>query len=312
MALKKVSALEQVNTSRPTVLSIGVFDGVHLGHKQLVKKLVTLASDQKKVPAVLFFHPHPDVVLKGITDRFYLTSPEERSSILHDLGVKIVITLPFDEKIRLIKAKDFVAQLSKQLQLSALVQGENFALGYRREGNITYLSQLGNNFGFSVHALGIKQTNSMKISSQRIRTKLLEGSVEFVRDQLLGRSYSIKGKVIHGKQRGRTLGFPTINLQIWDKQLLPANGTYACWATLKGGKVMALANLGLRPSFEETQFTFEAFLVNFNADVYGEEVSISFEKFLRPEMKFADVNDLKLQIKKDVELGVSYLSSQRC
>lgn len=311
MVLKKVTALEQIDISKPTVLSIGVFDGVHLGHKQLVQKLVSLASDQKRVPAVLFFHPHPDVILKGVTDRFYLSSPEERSSILHDLGVEIVITLPFDEKIRLIKANDFVELLSRQLRLSALVQGVNFALGYRREGNITYLSQLGNELGFSVHILGIKQTNSVEISSQRIRTELLEGSVEFVRDQLLGRSYSIKGKVVHGKQRGRTLGFPTINLQIWDKQLLPANGTYACWATLKGEKVMALANLGFRPSFEETQFTIEAFLVNYNADVYDEEVSLSFEKFLRPEMKFAVVNDLKLQIKNDVELGIKYLSSQR-
>ena len=225
--------------------------------------------------------------------------------------MEIVITLPFDEKIRLIKANDFVKSLSKQLRLSALVQGDNFALGYRRKGNITYLSQLGNELGFSVHVLGLKLTNSVEISSQRIRTELLEGSVEFVKDQLLGRSYSIKGKVIYGKQRGRTLGFPTINLQIWDKQLLPANGTYACWATLKGEKVMALANLGIRPSFAETQFTIEAFLVNYNADVYDEEVSLSFEKFLRPEMKFAVINDLKLQIKKDVELGIKYLSSQR-
>lgn len=299
----------QVNFKRATVLSIGVFDGVHLGHRHLILQLVKLAAAHNQDAVILCFHPHPDVIVKSIRGRYYLTDLETRTTLLHELGVAKVVTIPFDEKIRQMKAAEFMAIVCERIRPTALVQGDDFALGHHREGDISHLSRLGDKYGYVLHAQESLVIANSKISSQQIRSKLLAGSVEEVRDQYLGRSYSIQGKIIQGKQRGRTLGFPTINLQTWEGQLLPANGTYASWATVRGKQFMALSNLGFRPSFQEEQFTVEAFLVDFDEDVYGETIQISFEKYLRPEIKFSNIQDLQKQIADDVKTGTRYLSS---
>lgn len=305
-----IHGLEKTITSHPTALTIGVFDGVHLGHHQLIRKLVAIAQDQHLQPAVLYFHPHPDVILRGRSGRFYLSAPDERASLLQELGVEIVISQPFDETIRQMSADDFVATLCNRLHLSTLVAGEGFALGHRRQGDVPYLSELGKKWGFEVHTLRLQEAGNVQVSSQTIRTALLNGSVEYVRDDLLGRAYSLHGKVVRGYQRGRTLGYPTANLLVWEEQLLPANGIYAGWATVRGERVMALTNLGKRPSFKENEITVESYLVDFDEDIYSEEITLSFEKFLRPEKQFAEIDDLKRQIASDVDLGVQYLRSQ--
>ncbi|MCY3834957.1 MAG: riboflavin biosynthesis protein RibF [Anaerolineaceae bacterium] len=308
MAREFFSDWRRVQLKQPTVLSIGVFDGVHRGHRHLIQQLVQLAGVQNKETVVLCFHPHPDVIVKSIQGRYYLTDLKSRTALLHELGVAKVVTVPFDEHIRQLKAEEFMAIVCERIRPAALVQGDDFALGYHREGNISHLTRLGKQYGYVLHTAKSLRIGNAKISSQQIRSKLLAGSVEEVRDQLLGRSYSIQGKIIHGKQRGRTLGFPTINLQIWEEQLLPAHGTYASWATVRGKQFMALSNLGFRPSFREARFTVEAFLIDFDEDIYGETIQLSFEKYLRPEIQFSSIQELQKQIATDVKTGVRYLS----
>ena len=302
--------LDKAQLSHPTALAIGVFDGVHRGHQQLIRRLVTMANGQNLLPAVLIFHPHPDVILRGQTGRYYLTTPDERAELLHRLGVEVVITQPFDEATRRRSAEDFVAELRDRLRLSALVLGEGFALGHRRQGDIPFLKELGERWGFVVHAMRIARAGNVQISSQSIRAALLVGSVELVRDELLGRAYTLHGTVVRGHQRGHTLGYPTANLHVWEEQLLPAHGIYAGWATVHGERFMALTNLGIRPSFAEDEITVETYLVDFAADIYGEEMTLSFEKFLRTEERFADIDALKQQIARDVNVGTRYLRAQ--
>lgn len=310
MMAQHLLGLNKAQLSQPTALAIGVFDGVHRGHEQLIRRLVTLANEQGLLPAVLSFHPHPDVILRGQTGRYYLTAPDERAQLLHELGVEIVITQPFDETIRHMSAEDFVAELRDRLRLSALVLGEGFALGHRRQGDIPFLRELGERWGFDVHAMRIARSGDAQISSKSIREALLAGLMELVRDELLGRAYTLRGRVVRGHQRGHTLGYPTANLHVWEEQLLPAHGIYAGWATVRGKRFMALTNLGSRPSFAEDEITVEAYLVDFDADIYGEEMTLSFEKFLRPEERFADIDTLKRQIARDVEMGTRYLRAQ--
>ena len=207
-----IHGLHQVKINQPTALSIGVFDGVHLGHQQLIRNLVAVARARSLLSAVLSFHPHPDILLRGKQGRFYLSRIEDRIRHLQELGVELVITHPFDETIRQKSAEEFVSDLCTRLQLAALIQGEGFALGHRRQGDIPFLVYMGKSWGYEVFTERISKIGDVIISSQSIRAALAAGSVGFVRDRLLGKAYTLRGPIVRGYQRGRQLGFPTANL----------------------------------------------------------------------------------------------------
>lgn len=302
-----VYSLEQASLQRPSIVTIGVFDGVHRGHQHLIKRLVYEAHSADLSTVVLTFYPHPDVVLRGLTGRYYLTTPEQRAEILADWGIDLVVTHVFDEALRQVRAADFVDQLVHYLQMTSLWIGSDFALGYKREGNVATLRHLGAQKGFSVHVIDLIMSETEAVSSTLIREAIETGAVSRSRDWL-GRAYTVTGEVVHGEKRGRKIGFPTANVQVWDQQVIPANGVYAGWASFEGSRYMAVTNVGVRPTFSGEGVTVEAHLLDFDGDLYGKQLEVSFETRLREEKRFASMAELIGQITADVVAGRAYLS----
>lgn len=308
---RHVYTLTDATVDRPSLVTIGVFDGVHRGHQHLITSLVEEAHKNGCLAVVLTFFPHPDIVLRGLKGRYYLTTPEQRADMLLSLGVDLVVTHPFDDDTRHMRAADFVDLLVDYLRVRQLWVGADFALGYRREGDVAYLTEQGQEKGFSVHAIELVQARNgaaSAISSTRIRELLEAGSVESAR-KLLGRGYALAGEVSHGKKRGRSIGFPTANIEVWDQQIIPANGVYAGWGMLGDERFMAMTNVGISPTFMNETVTVEAYLLDFDRDIYGKNLTITFEKYLRPEQKYDSLDALIAQINHDVERGRAYLAS---
>jgi len=288
-----------------------MFDGVHRGHQHLLQRLVSTARQRDHVPTVLAFFPHPDVVLGKARDRYYLSTPEQRAALLGALGVELVVTHPFDEEVRQVRAADFVDRLIAHLNLSALWVGADFALGYKREGNVNFLRQQGAAKGFELEAIELvtNDGNGHFISSSTIRAALAEGDVEQA-NRWLGRPYRLAGEVVHGDGRGHTIGFPTANMDVWEEKMLPGRGVYAGWAHLDGETFMAVANIGHRPTFDGKIVTVEAHLLDFDRDIYGATLAFDVVARLRPEMKFNGVEELVAQIQQDVARGRALLADQ--
>lgn len=296
--------LKDVMLERPSWVTIGVFDGVHRGHQALIRQLVAAAHAAQQYAVVITFHPHPDVVLRGIEDRYYLTSPQQRARLLHELGVDVVVMQPFNEALRQVRAADYVDRLLHHLKLRSLWVGKDFALGYQREGTVDYLSILGEERGFVVRPIDLVTTdgNGDVINSTRIRGLLTNGDVAAA-NELLGRAYNVEGEVIHGDKRGRTIGFPTANMSIWEGQVLPQNGVYAGHVTLGDERFMAVANVGIRPTFAGSEVRVEPHLLDFDRDIYGRTISFSFVQWLRGEERFSGLDALKAQLAHDIQRG---------
>ncbi len=308
--MSHIYGLSNVHLVRPSVLTIGVFDGVHRGHQHLIRRLVAEAHAEDKLAVVMTFFPHPDKVLKGLEGRYYLTTPDARAQYLLNLGVDVVVTHPFDDDIRHIPAVEFVDLLTQHLNIKKLWVGADFALGFQREGDINFLTTQGMQKGFAVSAIDMVASDAIdeNISSTVIRDLIHVGEVEKVRD-LLGRAYSVSGVVIHGKKLGRTIGFPTANIATWDEQIIPMNGVYAGWGYLGEERFMAMTNVGISPTFEFKGVTVESYLLDFDRDIYGQTLTITFEKFLRPEAKYPNLEALIQQINADCDAGRAYLTA---
>jgi len=306
--MKHLYDLAHVKLDQPAVVTIGVFDGVHRGHRHLIRRLVEEARATDRLAVALTFFPHPDVVLRGLSGRYYLTTPEQRAEYLGELGVDYVITLPFNQEFRQIRAAAFVDLLLEHLKLSSLWVGSDFALGYKREGNVDFLRAQGEAKGFSLQVIDLIVAESDGvISSTAIREALLSGEVEQA-NMWLGRAYTLCGEVVHGDHRGRTLGFPTANIDVWAEQVIPANGIYAGWATLGDERFMAATSVGIRPQFDGQDVRVEAYLLDFDREIYGQQLIFSFEKYLRPEMKFSGLDELIAQINADVQASREFLT----
>jgi riboflavin kinase/FMN adenylyltransferase len=234
------------------------------------------------VPTVLTFFPHPDVVLGKASGRYYLTTPEQRAAVLGQLGAELVVTHPFNEEVRQIRASDFVDQLVRYLRLRELWMGADFALGYKREGNVEFLRAQGELKGFTLEVVELvtNDYSGQTINSSSIRSALADGDMERA-NRWLGRPYRLEGIVVHGDGRGRTIGFPTANMDVWVEQMLPGNGVYAGWVHLNGETYMAAANIGNRPTFNGSTVTVEAHLLDFDRDIYGQNLIFDVVAFLR-------------------------------
>lgn len=308
--MQHVYRLEDARPSGPTILAVGMFDGVHRGHQYLLERLVSKARAEHCVPAVLTFFPHPDVVLGRASGRYYLTSPEQRAALLGALGVELIVTHPFNDEVRQVRAADFVDRLLDNLRLCELWVGADFALGYKREGNVAFLQAEGARKGFTVEVVELvtNDESGAVISSSTIRAALAEGDVSTATYRL-GRPYRLEGTVVHGDGRGRTLGFPTANIDVWEEQFLPRKGVYAGWAHLNGESFMAVANIGNRPTFNGKTVTVEAYLLDFDRDIYGAHLAFDLVAFLRPELKFNGVEALVAQMHRDVAQGRAILEA---
>ncbi len=295
----RVTHLHEIDHKQPTCIAIGSFDGVHRGHQALLQRMVARARETGMRAAALTFFPHPRRVLRTLPPRFYLTTLDERVRLLAAQGIDLVITHPFDDEVRHVRAADFVDQLLTTLDMKEL-WGGNFALGYRREGDVPFLRHQGELKGFTVETLDEPVLfNGEIVSSRRVRAALGAGELDEA-TACLGRYFCVRGPVVKGDQRGRTIGFPTANVAVWDELLLPANGVYATYIWVRGERRLAATNVGVRPTVDGLKLTVEAHILDFDADIYGEDVRLEFVRRVRPEMKFAGLDALKAQIAADV------------
>lgn len=303
-----VYGLSAAQPERPSMVTIGVFDGVHRGHQHLIGQLVHEAHSTDRLAIVLTLFPHPDRVLHGKTGRYYLTTPEQKAELLGGLGVDVVVTHPFDETVRQMRAADFVDQLIAHLDMTSLWVTADFALGYQREGNFAFLQQQGEAKHFEVRPIDLLQNSGEVISSSAIRQALDNGDVAQAA-KWLGRPYAVAGPIIHGDHRGRTIGFPTANIEVWEEQVIPANGVYACYAVLGSERFKAVTNIGQRPTFNGTGTRVEAHLLDFDRDIYGQQLSVEFIARLRGEQRFPGIEALVAQIRADAEQGRAILEA---
>lgn len=286
-------------------LTIGVFDGVHVGHQKLIRELTAGAHAQGAPGVVLSFFPHPAEVLRGPLGAFYITSPEEKADLLASLGVDILITHPFTKETSLTSARDFVLQLRAHLGLRQLIVGHDFALGHNREGTFPVLQSLGAELGFGVRPYEAVRLGDEIVSSSQIRKLLKDGDVLRVA-RFLGRPFSLSGTVVGGAKRGRELGIRTANLAVWEHRLIPALGIYVNWATIGNRRWGAVTSIGIRPTFDDDlpAPVIETHLLDYDGpEFYGEEVRLDFLARLRPEERFASAEELVAQIHRDIEAG---------
>jgi riboflavin kinase/FMN adenylyltransferase len=289
-------------------LTVGSFDGIHRGHQALIGRMVSAARAAGCPAGVLTFDPHPVQVLRPDVRVARLTSNEERSAILEALGLDFVLILPFSPVTAAAPAAQFMGELSARMSLRSLWIGPDFALGRGREGDANALRALGKKLGYQVRVRPPFTLRGEPVRSSRVRALLAEdGAVEEAAG-LLGRPYQIWGNVQSGAHRGRRLGFPTANIGVPVERLVPAYGVYACWAWLgePGGAVdgipglPAVVNVGVRPTFDNGLASIEAYILDFEGDLYGQSVGLSFVNRLRGEMKFSEITDLVTQIQEDV------------
>jgi riboflavin kinase / FMN adenylyltransferase len=293
-----------------TVLTIGVLDGVHLGHQELIVYLRRQALARDYLPGVVTFRNHPLDVLSPHTHLPRLTSLEERIRLLQHLGIELVIPLTFTPDLARVSARDFVALLQKYLKMRGLVIGPDFALGRSREGDVSALHSLGKECGFWVDVIPPKVINGEVVSSTSIRQALAKGDMSKVK-RLLGRPYALTGQVGHGAGRGRQLGFPTANLEINSRQALPADGIYATRAYVAGHSYPSVTNIGTRPTFGEGERTVEVYLLDFEGTLYSQELRVELIERLRGEKRFSNPEELKAQISHDVEQARSILETDK-
>jgi riboflavin kinase/FMN adenylyltransferase len=294
--------LARVSPEKDTLLTIGVFDGVHLGHKYLISKLKKSAEQENLLSGVVTFRQHPLEILAPETVLPYLTNCDEKVELLKAEKVDIVIPLTFTPEMAGLTAREFAGLLKKYLKMRGLVIGPDFTLGKDKEGNVSVLRELGREMGFSVTMVAAMNFFGEVVSSTAIRKYLQEGNLKNV-SKLLGRTFSLQGVVVKGEGRGRTLGFPTANLEVDSVQSLLPEGVYATWIHIGDERYPSVTNIGKRPTFGSNGRTVETYIIDFKGDLYGRELKIDIVDLLRKETKFKNTDELRHQIRDDIEKG---------
>ena len=282
-------------------LTIGIFDGVHRGHQQVLERLITGAHKNGGPAVVLTFTPHPAVVFGGVSNFKSLNTPKERAQILASLGVDILIDQPFDRILANQTAVEFMQRLCRHLGLKHLVMGYDTALGRGREANATRLTEIGKELGYTSEIIPPLKDGQGILSSTRIRAAVAAGNMTAAAADM-GRYFFVAGPVVHGDGRGHTINLPTANIQVPAGKLIPANGIYACWAWVEGQRYLAAINVGVRPTFtpDLPAPAVEAYILDFHRSIYGVEVKLEFVQYLRPEEKYPNVKELLDQIQLDI------------
>jgi riboflavin kinase/FMN adenylyltransferase len=301
--------LTRHSPGKDTLLTIGVFDGVHLGHKYLISQLVELAGTQDLLPGVVTFRQHPQAVLSPQTKLPFLTDLEERSRLLEKEGVALVVPLSFTREWAELGARRFVELLMKHLRMRGLVIGADFALGRGREGDTAALRLLGREMSFSVDVVPAVKLSGEVVSSTIIRQALAEGDMARVR-RMVGRDFSLHGRVVTGAGRGAGMGIPTANLEIDPEQAIPLDGVYATRAYVNGKLYQSMTNIGNNPTFGDSERGVEVYIIDYQGDLYGREMSIDIVERLRGEERFSSVAELKKQIAEDVKKGKAILDAR--
>lgn len=308
--MKIFHSINEFHSDKKTIVTLGTFDGVHIGHTEILKKLTQNTHDGEFESTVLTFFPHPRTVLQGKSDLKLLNTINEKISLLENIGIENLIIHPFDEKFAELSAEEFAKTiLVDQLQVQKIIIGYDHRFGKNRTADINDLISFGTQYGFEVEQISAKEIDAISISSTKIRNALELGDIDLA-NQYLGYSYFLSGTVVKGKQLGRTIGFPTANIKLDEGyKLVPKNGVYIVCAKIDDQLVNGMMNIGFNPTVEGKNKTIEVHLFDFNSDLYNHKIKISIKYPIRSEQKFESIAVLKQQLIKDKEFSIQYLSN---
>ena len=306
--MKIFHGTENANIARPTVLTLGVFDGLHLGHRRIIQTVVERAKALNAVSTAITFDPHPRAVLHPESTPPLLQTLDQRLAALEFLGIEQTIVIRFNREFAAIAAEDFLRDtIYDRLQAREVYLGKGFAFGKGRAGNIELLRKISAELGFFADEVPEVQLHGARVSSSKIRELLAAGRINPAR-RMLGRPYGVEGKIIRGNRRGHTLGFPTANLQPQNR-VIPRTGVYVT-ATLTGDTWRrSITNIGVRPTFGgDAEPSVETYIFDFDGDLYGNVLRVRFLHRLRDERKFSGIDELKAQIEKDSQRALQFFS----
>lgn len=294
-----IKSLDEVINVENTVVTIGNFDGIHKGHIKLIKEAVKEAKTKNYKSVVFTFENHPMRYFRADSIKHIITN-EEKVKIFKDLGVDIVFMIPFDEYMTKISATDFVKTiLHEKLKCKMVIVGHDFTFARNKEGNASLLESLGKNYNMKVKVIEPIKIKGRRVSSSYIRNLINDGNVSEIKD-FLGRNYFLEGEVIHARKIGRTIGFPTANLKAEDKLIIPKNGIYAVKVYIKNKVYYGATNIGYNPTVNGKALSIETNIIDFDEEIYGEIIRVEFLDRIRDEKKFNSLDELKSQLRKDV------------
>ena len=297
--MRIIHDLHRVNQQRETVLTIGAFDGLHLGHQELLRRLIRRAQATDRRSAVLTFDPLPRAVLDSTGNAICLISAEDKIRLLEEWGLELLVVLPFTAELANTSAREFVQTLCQHLHVTELWVGWDFALGRGRSGDVRTLRKLGEAMGFLVQVVEPVRDGQAVVSSTAIRNLISQGCVREAAE-MLGRCHEVEGLVVPGDGRGRDLGFPTANLQVQQHCAIPGAGVYAVYVAIGDERYSAVANIGFRPTFGAGERTLEVHVLDFRGNLYGDQIRVQFVQRLRAERRFPNAQGLCAQIKRDI------------
>jgi riboflavin kinase/FMN adenylyltransferase len=306
--LKIFHSINEFHSDKKTILTLGTFDGVHIGHAAILKKLTQNTNDGQFESTVLTFFPHPRMVLQGKSDLKLLNTINEKMELLEKIGIENLIIHPFDESFAQLSAEEFVKTvLVDQLHVQKIIIGYDHRFGKNRTANIDDLTTFGTQYGFEVEQISAQEINAISISSTKIRTALETGDIHLA-NEYLGYAYFLSGTVVKGKQLGRTIGFPTANIKLEEEyKLVPKNGVYVVRAEIEDKHVFGMMNIGFNPTVEGKNRTIEAHFFDFDADIYNRNIKVSILQRIRSEKKFESVALLKMQLEKDQKEATTFV-----
>ncbi|HQZ81906.1 MAG TPA: bifunctional riboflavin kinase/FAD synthetase [Pyrinomonadaceae bacterium] len=306
--MKIFHGTENANIQRPTLLTLGVFDGLHLGHQQIIRTVVERARQTHAVPTAITFDPHPRAVLHPESAPPLLQTLDQRLSYLEFLGIEQAIVINFSLDFAAQSAEEFIRDtIHDRLRASEIYLGKGFAFGKGRSGNIGLLRRMSEELGFHADEVDEVRIRGRRISSSQIREDLLEGRINLAR-RMLGRPYGVEGVVVRGEQRGRTIGFPTANLKAHNR-VIPKYGVYATATLIDGKWRKSVTNIGVRPTFGgENEPSVETYVLDLDGDLYGIALRVRFLHRIRDERKFNGIGELTEQINKDVARARNYFA----
>lgn len=308
--MKIFNSINDFRSSKKTVLTLGTFDGVHIGHRKILEKVIQKTENGKEESLVLTFFQHPRMVLQGQSDVKLLSTIQEKIDLLNDLGIQNIVIHPFDEAFSKLSAEAFVKTvLVDCFDVKKIIIGHDHRFGRNRTANIDDLIAFGEQYNFEVEQISVEEINDVSVSSTKIRKALNEGNMTLA-NEYLGYEYFLTGIVSKGKQLGRTIGFPTANLLIKEiDKLIPRNGVYVVKSVINQKIVYGMMNIGFNPTVSGEKLAIEIHYFDFDADLYDQEIRVSVLKFVRQEQKFDSVALLKQQLEKDKESTLFFLKS---
>jgi len=308
--MRVITDLGEAALERDSILTVGIFDGVHLGHRYLIEGMVKRAREKALLAGAVTFDPHPHEILFPHEPILYLNTLEERIGLLGALGLDFLVVISFTPEVACTTAGAFIRPLHDHLRLREIWVGQGFVFGYRREGDVSQLRVLGSQLGFEVHLVEPLRVRGEPVSSSKIRALISQGRIEEAAE-FLGRYPTVTGQVIVGAGRGKKLGFPTANLEVLEKRVIPADGVYAVRVQWGAENHPAVANVGTRPTFGEGKRLVEAHILDFEGDLYGGELRLEFIERLRTEKRFPSVEALVSQMHLDVSRAREILGQRR-